>query len=138
MYLTRMAVAWSVAAGLTGTAMASPPGDGFVGCHRESPDSVVHCHVERGDEAPHPSGAITCYDFSRCTGCGCKAGPGWREPPREDGKRRECLGHEAVTRVCGDPPGAPCTHEPSEREALNRACVLERFDPEPGGVAPGE
>ena len=41
----------------------------------------------------------------RCEGCGCKGGPGWR------GQNGQCVSHANLTRDCGSPPSARCTHE---------------------------
>ncbi len=40
-----------------------------------------------------------------CQGCGCKGGPGWRGP------NRQCVSHRELSKVCGNPPGSPCTFE---------------------------
>jgi hypothetical protein len=53
-------------------------------------------------------------DACRCSGCGCKGGPGWRGP---DGA---CVHSAALTQICGSPPGAPCKHEAAGRVCFGR------------------
>jgi hypothetical protein len=55
-------------------------------------------------------------DDCRCSGCGCKGGPGWRGP---DGA---CVHKAELADICGTPPGAPCKHE-----AANRVCFGKQF-----------
>lgn len=45
----------------------------------------------------------------RCQGCGCKGGPGWRSP------KGYCVSTASLAKICGSPPGAPCTQEAAER-----------------------
>src|SRR6266540_323172 len=42
-----------------------------------------------------------CY----CQGCGCKGGPGWRDPSGR------CVSHKQLYKICGRPPGYPCRFE---------------------------
>jgi hypothetical protein len=44
-------------------------------------------------------------DAQVCSRCGCKGGPGYRDP---DGN---CVGWKALNRVCGTPPITKCTPE---------------------------
>jgi hypothetical protein len=41
----------------------------------------------------------------RCTGCGCKGGPGYRDA------RHRCVGYANLIQKCGPPPHAGCTAE---------------------------
>jgi hypothetical protein len=50
---------------------------------------------------PLAAGSSLC----RCTGCGCKGGPGWRGP------NGQCVSHASLTKDCGSPPSARCTYE---------------------------
>lgn len=42
---------------------------------------------------------------ARCSGCGCRGGPGYRAP---DGK---CASWKDIQRKCGTPPETKCTDE---------------------------
>jgi hypothetical protein len=53
-------------------------------------------------------------DACRCSGCGCKGGPGWRGP---DGA---CVHAATLTQICGTPPGAPCKQEATARACFGR------------------
>jgi hypothetical protein len=68
-------------------------------------------------QAATPAGAA-CPDRPRCTGCGCKGGPGYRGP---DGK---CVGFKALDKICGNPPEKRCTFENAPGTGMNRACAL--------------
>jgi hypothetical protein len=41
-----------------------------------------------------------------CKGCGCKGGPGYREP-----SSRRCVGFAELIKTCGPPPHKACTRE---------------------------
>ena len=45
----------------------------------------------------------------RCTGCGCKGGPGWRA------QNGQCVSHANLAKDCGSPPSLRCTHEGARR-----------------------
>lgn len=50
----------------------------------------------------------------RCSGCGCKGGPGYRGP------NGRCVGWSELAKVCGSPPTTSCKAEiadPSAHEA---------------------
>jgi len=55
-------------------------------------------------------------DACRCTGCGCKGGPGWRGP------EGTCISKAKLSEICGEPAGAPCT-----LEAATRVCFGTPF-----------
>jgi hypothetical protein len=59
-----------------------------------------------------------CPERPRCTGCGCKGGPGYRGP---DGK---CVGFKTLYKVCGNPPETRCTFENAPGTGTNRECAL--------------
>jgi hypothetical protein len=43
----------------------------------------------------------------RCSGCGCKGGPGWRSK-----RTGQCVGRRTLARECGSPPStARCIRE---------------------------
>jgi hypothetical protein len=52
-----------------------------------------------------------------CKGCGCKGGPGWRAP------NGYCVSAARLTKICGSPPGAPCTQENTERVCLRNTAA---------------
>jgi hypothetical protein len=54
-------------------------------------------------------------DGCRCTGCGCKGGPGWRGP------EGTCVSKASLAQICGSPPGAPC-----KQEAAARVCFGQK------------
>lgn len=58
---------------------------------------------------PTPSIAqlIESTQLVRCSGCGCKGGPGWRIH-----KTGKCASHKNIAKQCGNPPSpARCTNE---------------------------
>lgn len=57
----------------------------------------------------------------RCTGCGCKGGPGYRS--NATGK---CVGFKQLTKECGDPPTQNCVFENAPGTGANRECALSR------------
>lgn len=63
-----------------------------------------------------------CADLPRCTGCGCKGGPGYRGP------NGQCVGYAQLARVCGTPPTTRCTFEDAPNTGLNRDCVAENLE----------
>ena len=67
----------------------------------------------------HPGVAeARCPERPRCSGCGCKGGPGYRGP---DGR---CVGFKNLAKVCGAPAEMRCTFENAPGTGLNRDCVL--------------
>jgi hypothetical protein len=50
----------------------------------------------------------------RCTGCGCKGGPGWRGPGGQ------CVSHASLTKECGSPPSSRCTYEGARQVCPSR------------------
>ncbi|MBM3545052.1 MAG: hypothetical protein FJX44_11225 [Alphaproteobacteria bacterium] len=50
-----------------------------------------------------------------CQGCGCKGGPGWRGP------KGYCVSAASLAKICGSPPGVPCTQENVERVCMRNA-----------------
>jgi hypothetical protein len=75
----------------------------------------------RGDAFAGPAAA--CADLPRCTGCGCRGGPGYRGPDRSNGRKGACVGYRDIDRVCGVPPETRCTYEGLPNTGVNRACV---------------
>ena len=59
--------------------------------------------------APPASIPAFAEEACRCKGCGCKGGPGWRGP------KGYCVSTASLAKICGSPPGAPCTQEAAER-----------------------
>ncbi len=51
------------------------------------------------------SSAVAQGQQGRCSGCGCKGGPGYRGP---DGT---CVAHRQLYKVCGTPPTLRCNFE---------------------------
>jgi hypothetical protein len=48
---------------------------------------------------------------TRCLGCGCQGGPGYRGPSKSDGNKGSCVGYANIIAVCGPPPHAKCVRE---------------------------
>ena len=59
-----------------------------------------------------------CPERPRCSGCGCKGGPGYRGP---DGR---CVGFKDLAKICGTPPESRCTFENAPGTGLNQDCAL--------------
>jgi hypothetical protein len=59
-----------------------------------------------------------CPERPRCSGCGCKGGPGYRGP---DGR---CVGFKQLNKICGNPPESRCTFENAPGTGENRECAL--------------
>lgn len=55
----------------------------------------------------------------RCSGCGCKGGPGYRSPSGH------CVGWAQLSRVCGTPPSARCSAEGPALIALGAAAIAK-------------
>jgi hypothetical protein len=56
----------------------------------------------------------------RCSGCGCKGGPGYREL-----STNRCVGFRDLQRKCGSPTSALlCSFEGAEGYGANRECAL--------------
>ena len=66
-------------------------------------------------------------DACRCSGCGCKGGPGWR------GTDGACVHAATLTQICGSPPGAPCKQEAAE---INRPRRTARPIPNRNSIRP--
>ena len=47
----------------------------------------------------------------RCSGCGCKGGPGYRESDSTVGVKGQCVGYKNILSICGPPPHALCHRE---------------------------
>jgi len=60
-----------------------------------------------------------CEDKPRCSGCGCKGGPGYRS--RKTGK---CVGFKQLTKQCGSPPETKCIFENAPGTGENAKCVM--------------
>jgi hypothetical protein len=66
-----------------------------------------------------------CPERPRCTGCGCKGGPGYRS-----NKSGKCVGFKQLTKTCGNPPTQRCTFENAPGTGLNAECALHTHEPE--------
>lgn len=56
---------------------------------------------------PANAEAVETYQLARCSGCGCKGGPGWRIH-----KSGRCASFKNLAKECGSPPSAArCTNE---------------------------
>lgn len=44
--------------------------------------------------------------LARCHGCGCRGGPGYRNP-----RTGQCVGKAQLRAVCGSPPTSRCLRE---------------------------
>ncbi|MBY6244007.1 hypothetical protein [Methylosinus sp. Sm6] len=44
--------------------------------------------------------------LARCHGCGCRGGPGYRNP-----RTGQCVGKAQLRAVCGSPPTSRCIRE---------------------------
>jgi hypothetical protein len=64
------------------------------------------------------SAEARCPERPACKGCGCKGGPGYRDP---DGR---CVGFKQLAKVCGSPPETRCTFENARGTGENRECAL--------------
>lgn len=62
--------------------------------------------------------ATDCPQRPKCSGCGCKGGPGYRGP---DGR---CVGFKLLDKVCGTPPETNCTFENAPGTGMNKECAL--------------
>ena len=56
----------------------------------------------------------------RCEGCGCKGGPGYRDP-----ETRQCVGWGKLENVCGPYPHSLCK---AECTPVTAACELPEFE----------
>lgn len=64
---------------------------------------------------------VPCPERPKCTGCGCKGGPGYRE--LSTGK---CVGFKQLAKRCGSPPDAArCTFENAPGTGENYQCALD-------------
>lgn len=103
-------------------ALAHGGGKDAEGCHVDSRTNERHCHVT--PTTPPDDERPTCQDFPRCTGCGCAGGPGYRDRETED-----CVGHDEVDRICGNPRTLRCDFENAPNTDVNKFC-LKRTDEE--------
>lgn len=71
-------------------------------CALVDPDAVKAWALARQASSNCPVG---------CTGCGCKGGPGYRAPARDDGKKGHCASYARLVAECGPPPHERCTRE---------------------------
>lgn len=75
---------------------------------RANEDVITACPVMSSElvkrVAAEISGKGQCKTV--CKGCGCKGGPGYRDP----GSRR-CVGFAELIKTCGPPPHKACTRE---------------------------
>jgi len=62
------------------------------------------------------------FDNTRCKGCGCKGGPGYRGP------NNKCVGFKNLTKICGNPPTKRCIFENAPGTGANRECALHKHD----------
>lgn len=71
-----------------------------------------------------PPAAVPAFAHEGCTckGCGCKGGPGWRGP------KGYCVSTASLAKICGSPPGAPCTQESAERVCIRNAKVEPQIE----------
>jgi hypothetical protein len=106
---------------LAAPAAAHPGGLNAEGCHTNRKTGEYHCHRGGGAQrllaAPRKKPA--CSTLPRCVGCGCKGGPGYRNPAT--GK---CVGYKQLTKQCGNPPTTRCIFENAGNSGANRSCVL--------------
>lgn len=61
-------------------------------------------------------------DSTKCRGCGCKGGPGYRGP------NGRCVGFKNLKKICGDPPTTRCDFENTPGTGANRECALHKHD----------
>jgi hypothetical protein len=47
----------------------------------------------------------------KCSGCGCKGGPGYRAPREPPGTKGQCVGYKNILSICGPPPHTLCHRE---------------------------
>ena len=109
-------------------ATAHPGGLAKDGCHKNSRTGERHCHqtAQKSDTPPIPKAERkACKEFKRCTGCGCKGGPGYR-----DNETKKCVGYKQLTPVCGDPPTQRCAFENAPNSGENEECVTGRKPPQ--------
>src|SRR5271165_1002368 len=79
---------------------------------------------------PLPEPEQECPQRPRCTGCGCKGGPGYRAP---DGR---CVGFRALARTCGTPPTERCTFENAPGTGANAECAMRGHRQRPDRTEP--
>lgn len=70
------------------------------------------------------SGAERCK--IKCTGCGCKGGPGYRGPGNPPGTRGQCVGYKNILTICGPPPHALCSRECAKTETVCKSVQTVR------------
>ncbi len=65
---------------------------------------------------PSSNGTGKAWSSIKCSGCGCKGGPGWRVH-----KSGRCASYKSLAKECGNPPKpALCTFEKGVEEGINR------------------
>ena len=70
--------------------------------------------------SPSPVAAAGCPERPRCTGCGCKGGPGYRSIVE-----MRCVGFQELHKVCGSPPATTkCVFENAAGTGANQECAL--------------
>jgi hypothetical protein len=119
-----LVVALALAPALTQFALAHPGGLNAQGCHTNRKTGEYHCHRGGGGQRLTGSGKTnkTVCDVpgGYCTGCGCKGGPGYRNP-----QTGQCVGYKRLVRECGPYPHARCVFENAPGTGRNRECALD-------------
>ena len=70
---------------------------------------IMVCAPVQLQSSPVQAGVVGASEYSvgRCSGCGCRGGPGWRSK-----RTGQCVGWENLARECGNPPSPKrCTKE---------------------------
>jgi hypothetical protein len=104
-------------------AAAHPGGLNAEGCHNNRKTGEYHCHRGKANAPLKFKGAAkkdACgVQAGKCSGCGCKGGPGYRNL-----KTGNCVGFKNLNAECGIPPTLRCTFENARGTGANRVCVL--------------
>ncbi len=75
----------------------------------------------RPDRVLAAVGLLLCFTTAagacQCTGCGCKGGPGFRDP------NKQCVSYEKLDSVCGSPPTTRCVFEHHKQECEHEGAM---------------
>jgi hypothetical protein len=123
-----LALVGAICVAVSNLAAAHPGGLNKDGCHTNRKTGEYHCHrngMENGQgfvrSLRKSKGKENCVPLQdRCTGCGCKGGPGYRSL-----RTGECVGYKLLASECGNPPAADrCIFENAPGTGANRECAL--------------
>ena len=100
-------------------AEAHPGGKNAEGCHNNRKTGDYHCHGKTRKFVPLDARPVCPIDQGeKCSGCGCKGGPGYRS--NETGK---CVSYKQLRSTCGTPLTTKCKFENEPNSEKNRECI---------------